>query len=142
MLPPWVSVSFVFCWALHRSWKANSPKVNFLSFYKLTPAGCYSNCKASIMSCVNKPDSQCWCRAAHGREEGGGRSVMCLKSGSWGELGMLQTSMPLPSVPSSLLPSPPLPLPPVSPPLLSSPLLSPLLSPLDFLPGQERRQRM
>lgn len=67
-----VSGSFVFSCALHRSWKANSPKVNFLSFYKLTPGGCYSNCKVSIMSCVNKPDSQCWGRASPQKREGGG----------------------------------------------------------------------
>lgn len=59
VFPPWVSGSFVFSCALHRSWKANSPKVNFLSSYKLTPGGCYSNCKERIMSCVNKPASQC-----------------------------------------------------------------------------------
>lgn len=60
VFPLWVSGAFVFSCALHRSWKANSPKVNFLSFYKLTPGGCYSNCKERLMSCVNKPHSQYW----------------------------------------------------------------------------------
>lgn len=76
------SAPFVCSRASHRSWKATSPKVNFLSFYKLTPGGCYSNCKASLRSWINKPDCQCGGRAGPPRERG--RDWPSLQTGSCG----------------------------------------------------------